>query len=202
MKGTAFIVLALFIDGVQAALSAAVLVMSAFPGTILGAAAGCLAGQSVAGGVGCQFGRFIFGLLGSSPFVIGLLDVATVPIGAILGFVVSICISATLGLFLIALLGFNAMFYPKYILTGGIVELLPGFSILPSWTAMTVACVLQKNKDDQLAAFKIAAGLEGVMQADLGPNSYIQRGGNAVTPRGRAPAVDGIRAAEAQTNAA
>ena len=199
MKSASLIVFALFIDGVQAAVSASLAVIAAFPGTIGGGIAGCFIGNSIAGDWGCTILGVVGGFFGT---FLDISAVVTEPIGIGLGFVVSICLSVTFGAGLIALLMFNGMAYWKIIFSGGMVELLPGFDILPSWTAMTVACVLQKNKEDKLAAQKIAAGLREVMQADLGANSTIQRGGREVlTPYG-ATQVDGIRAPSPQTNAA
>lgn len=146
MKSVVLVLFALFIDGVQAALSGAILVISAFPGTFFGAAAGCIVGKSLLGDFGCSVGGFILGVLGSIPFVNGILDVATVPIGLMLGFVLSICISSTLGVALIALLIFNNMFYPKYLLPGGITEILPGFGMLPTWTAVTILSSIEHAK--------------------------------------------------------
>jgi hypothetical protein len=183
MKGAALIVFALFIDGVQAAISASLVVVAAFPGTIAGSAAGCWAGSKILGDVGCAVGGFVLGLLGSIPVINGALAVVSEPIGLMLGFAIGVCISCTFGAALVLLLLFNGTFYPKYLAPGGIVELIPGFEVLPSWTAMTVACVLQKNKDVKNARALIAKGLQSVMKADLGPNSYIQKGGNAVTHR-------------------
>jgi hypothetical protein len=199
MKGASLIVFALFIDGIQAALTASFVVIGAFPGTIGGGIAGCLAGNFVAGQIGCTILGFVGGLFGT------LLDAAAIvtePIGLVLSFVVSFCIAVTFGALLIGLLIFFRMFNWKYVGAGGIIELMPGFSILPSWTAMTVACVLQKNKDDKLAAQKIAAGLNATMNENLRENSYIQRGGREVLTPYRTPSVDGISAPTAQTNAA
>ncbi len=149
MKGIGFIVIALFIDGVQAAVSATLILIAAFPGTIGGAAAGCAAGNAVAGGVGCEIGGFLLGLLGSIPIINGGLALIAEPIGLVLGFAISICLSATLGFGLIMLLVFNGMFYPKYVYSGGIAELIPGFDLIPGWTAMTILSVIKKNKEEK-----------------------------------------------------
>ncbi len=146
MKSVILVLFALFIDGIQAALSGAILVITAFPGTFFGAAAGCVVGKSLLGEFGCSVGGFILGVLGSIPFVNGVLDVATVPIGLMLGFVFSICISCTLGVGLVTLLMFNNMFYPKYLLPGGITEILPGFGMLPTWTAITILSSIEHSK--------------------------------------------------------
>ncbi len=148
MKSVALIILALFIDGIQAGLSAAVFILTAFPGTIGGAAAGCAAGAAVAGDIGCSFGGFLLGLLGSIPLINGALAVATMPVGVILGFAISICVSMTFGAGLVMLLILTGMFYPKY-LSGGITELIPGVNCMPFWTALTLASVIRKYGDEK-----------------------------------------------------
>jgi hypothetical protein len=148
MKGAALITLALLIDGMQAAFSAGVLILSAFPGTFGGAAAGCVAGNAVAGSIGCDIGGFLLGLVGSIPLINGLLSTVTMPVGAILGFAISACLSLTFGAGLITLLIFTGMFYPKY-LSGGIAELIPGINCIPFWTALTISSVMRKSADDK-----------------------------------------------------
>lgn len=190
MKAAALIAFALFIDGMQAALSAALAVVAALPGTIAGGAAGCIVGNYVLGNLGCAILGAVGGFLGS------LLDAAAVitePVGIIMGFVVTICISATFGAALIGLLIFSGMFKlgnMKYVYGASIAELLPGLSILPSWTAMTVLCVLQKSKEEG----GVLGAAASVATAAASPSP-----GNAAQA---ARAVDGIRAAEPQTNAA
>ncbi len=87
----------------------------------------------------------IFGALSLVPFI----GTAIEPVGIMVGFVIGTCLSATVGAGVIALLIFNGMFYPKYLLPGGINELIPGLNILPTWTAITVASVLRKNKEER-----------------------------------------------------
>lgn len=144
MKAAAFIVLALFVDGVQAAITASVAVIAAFPGTVGGGALGCAAGAAL-GTWGCAVGGFVLGILGSATDVAA---VVTEPIGLIIGFAISICLSATLGAGLITLLIFNNMYYPKWILPSGIAEFVPGFDLIPGWTAMVILCLVQKKKDE------------------------------------------------------
>lgn len=187
MKNAAFIMLALFIDGVQAAISTSLAVITAFPGTIGGGAAGCLAGNYIAGSVGC----FVLGLAGG---LFGtLLDAAAVvtePVGIVLGFAVTICFSCTFGVALVFLLGMNGMFYPKYVFSGGITEVLPGFSIIPGWTAMTILCVLKKSKERG----GVLGAVAGVATAASSPSIG--------SVAGVGMAMDGIRAPQPQTNAA
>lgn len=187
MKAAALIMLALFIDGVQGAVSASLAIIAAFPGTVGGAAAGCAAGSAFLGSWACGVGGLVFGLLGS------VLDVAapiTEPIGLVIGFAVSICLSMTLGAGLIMLLILSGMYYPKFMLPGGVAELIPGFDLIPSWTAMTILCVLQKNKEEG----GLLGTAAGVATAVASPTPV------SVTQAARR--VDGIRASGAQTNAA
>lgn len=148
MKGFFLIIFALFIDGITAAISLGIFVIAAFPGTVGGAAAGCVAGQQVAGSLGCQIGAVILGFLGSLPFINGALAAMTVPVGVIFSFVISVALNATLGGGLIALLIFSGMFYPKYLLFGG-VEIIPGLNIFPWWTTVAILSVVRKNKREE-----------------------------------------------------
>jgi hypothetical protein len=181
MKAAALIMLALFIDGIQAGMSAAIFILSAFPGTFGGAAAGCAAGNAVAGEIGCSIGGFLLGLVGSVPLINGVLATVTMPVGIILGFAISVCLSLTLGAGLIMLLIIYGMFYPKYLMPGGISELIPGFDLVPGWTALTILCVLRKVKDEKAAQLK--ASLSTVITEPL-PEAADQV----------ARIVDGIRA--------
>jgi hypothetical protein len=187
MKAAAFIMLALFIDGIQAAVSASLALIAAFPGTVGGAAAGCAVGNGFFGSWGCTIGGFIFGLLGTS---LDVLAPVTEPIGLAIGFAVSICLSMTFGAGLIMLLLLNGMYYPKFLLPGGIAELIPGFDLIPSWTAMTILCVLQKSKEES----GLLGGVASVAAAAASPTPASIS--NAVRT------VDGIRGPEAQTHAA
>jgi hypothetical protein len=181
MKAAALIMLALLIDGIQAGMSAAIFILSAFPGTFGGAAAGCAAGNAVAGQVGCSIGGFLLGLVGSIPLINGVLATVTMPVGVILGFAISVCLSLTLGAGLIMLLIIYGMFYPKYLMPGGISELIPGFDLIPGWTALTILCVLRKIRDEKTAQLKTAASVVLVEPA----SENLEQA---------ARAVDGIRA--------
>lgn len=147
MRNFILVPFGLFIDGIQAALSAGILAISMFPGTFAGGALGCIAGQQIAGDVGCGIGGFILGIAGSAANVIGPV---TAPIGVMIGFALSICVALTLGSGFITLLIFSGMFYPKYVLPGGIGELIPGVSLIPAWTAIAIFSAVQKNKDEKL----------------------------------------------------
>lgn len=148
IKSTLLIMFALIIDGLQALIGLGVSVIAAFPGTVGGAAAGCVAGQQVAGSLGCSIGGTLLGILGSVLPINGLLAPATIPIGLAIGFTIDVCLSLTLGAGLIFILFMFGMFYPKYVWSGGIAEFLPGFDILPGWTALVVFSILEKSKQE------------------------------------------------------
>ncbi len=84
---------------------------------------------------------------------------AIVPIGILLGFVINFSFSMTFGAGLIALLAFNSMFYPRYLVSGG-GELIPGLNNLPFWTLFVLLSILRKNLEEkgnvQGAAIKFA----------------------------------------------
>ncbi len=187
MKAAALIMLALFVDGIQAAVSASLALVAAFPGTVGGAAAGCAAASATLGSWACGVGGVIFGLLGTT---LDAAAVVTEPIGLMMGFAISICLSMTLGAGLIMFLILNGMYYPKIMLPGGVAELIPGFDLIPSWTAMTILCVLQKVKEEK--AGSVVGAVASIATASPSPSSLIQT----------ARAVDGIRGPAPQTNAA
>ncbi|HVV38790.1 MAG TPA: hypothetical protein VHD31_00495 [Candidatus Paceibacterota bacterium] len=149
-KGVLFILLGLLIDGFQAFMSVALFAVGALPGPI----GGCFVGTQIAGDIGCK----VLGAIGGLPFVNGILAVATLPISMGMGIALGFCISATLGVFLIALMGFNGILYPKYLIWGG-GELIPGLNIIPFWTTLTILCVLKKNAEEGTGVLSIAGNL-------------------------------------------
>jgi len=188
MKFAALILPALFIDGIQAAITASLTLITAFPGTVGGAAVGCLLGNNFFGSLGCSIGGFVLGLLGSVGDVLAPL---TEPVGLMLAFAINLCLSATLGSGLIMLLIICGMYYPRYLLPGGISEIIPGLDIFPGWTALTILCVLRKIKDEKGG---IAGAAAAMVTAAAAPSA------ESITQTARA--VDGIRSPEAQINAA
>lgn len=189
------VMVALFVDGVQAAMSAGVFVLSAFPGTFAGAAAGCAMGSAVGGSLGCDIGGFLLGIVGSIPLINGVLATVTLPVGVILGFVISACLSMTIGAGLITLLMFSGMFYPKFLLPGGVAELIPGFNLIPTWTAITILSVLQKNKEK--------GGVVGTV-ASVATGNKVTAVASVAGARPRTPppgrAMDGIQPAANDNN--
>jgi hypothetical protein len=204
MLGMVVIILALFIDGLQALLAAGF--FAALP-PILGTAGGVAsagAACTVGAGIGAAATIWVAGvgaIAGAAAGCVGgavtgwligapIAAASGVPLAIGLGFVVDICISCTLGAGLILLLGFGDMFYPKYVLGGGLFELLPGFDALPGWTVMAVLCVLKKKSETGSGLLSVAANIvttgAAVAEGDVGG---ALKGGARV-----ARAVDGITA--------
>lgn len=149
-KGIIFILLGLFIDGFQAFMSFALLGIASIPGPI----GGCLLGSKVAGQLGC----LVLGGIGSIPIVNGFFASATIPIGIAMGIAVSFCLSVTLGTFMVSLMAFNGILYPKYLIWGG-GELIPGLDIIPFWTLLAILCALKKKSEEKDGLLSAAAGL-------------------------------------------
>ena len=173
-KGLIFIPLGLFIDGLKAGLTVSLAAIAAFPGTIGGAAGGCAIGSYFLGKIGCWAGGILLGTLGSIPFVNGAIATVTEPIGIALSIAISFCLSATLGIFLVSLLAFNDMLYPKYLIFGG-GGFIPGLNLLPFWTTLAILCVLKKKSEEEQGVLSTAAGIvtsaaspQGVASAMLG----------------------------------
>jgi hypothetical protein len=149
IKSTLLIMFALIIDGLQALIGLGVSVIAAFPGTFGGTILGCLGAQQiVAGKISCVVGGLALGILGSVPIVNATLATVTIPLGLAIGFTIDVCLSLTLGAGLMFVLFMFGMFYPKYVCPGSIAEFLPGFDILPGWTALVVLSILEKSKEE------------------------------------------------------
>lgn len=154
MKYTVLIFLALCIDGLQMLLSWGFLAIGGALEAITpygGGAAGAFTGAGVcyssADGVitGIIEGAKCAGVGGFSGAVASAIGI---PLGTAMGFVSDFCISATLGVGLILLLIFNGMYYSKPIGMNGLLELVPGFNMLPGWTTMVVLCILRKKAEE------------------------------------------------------
>lgn len=116
LKGAGLLLFALFIDGLQAMISLALV--------------GALSGVALIPFIGIAIGA-----------IAG-------PIGMLLGAVMSICISITMGGGLIAALAFSGMFYPSKIIPA-LFELVPGLNTGPVWTFIVIRCMWEharKNK--------------------------------------------------------
>lgn len=141
-KNSIFILIALFIDGLQAAISWGIATIAAFPATTAGGVAGCWAGNQIAGQIGCWVGGGVLGLLGSTGNV--LVAPATIPVGIAIGFAVNVCLSIVLGwAFLVPLMmlfGVNVS-WKRAVLGGG--EMVPGLNNIPFWTAFVAVSLWQ-----------------------------------------------------------
>jgi hypothetical protein len=142
LKATPLIVLALLIDLLQFLISLALTVMAAFPAVF----AGCAAGSAVAGEAGCAVGSFLGGFLTLVPGLNVIFTAAAEPFGIAVGFAISICISFTLGSILVLFTYMFGILNRKAVVMACIGETLPGFSILPTWTAMVVGCIYMAYK--------------------------------------------------------
>jgi hypothetical protein len=141
-KNTIFILIALFIDGLQAAVSWGVAMITAFPGTIGGGAIGCIAGNQVAGQLGCWVGGGILAVFGSAANV---LAPATIPVGIAIGIAVAMCISIVFGWgFLVPLMFFFGL-RPGRRLAWGLGEMIPGINNVPFWTFTTVVAIWKRG---------------------------------------------------------
>ena len=138
-----FILIALFIDGLQAAISWGIAAITAFPGTVGGGALGCLAGNQIAGQIGCWVGGLTVGIFGSAanPF----LAPVSIPVGIAIGIAVAMCISIVFGWgFLVPLMFFSGL-RPGRRLAWGLGEMIPGINNAPFWSITTVVAIWKRG---------------------------------------------------------
>ncbi len=85
------------------------------------------------------------GIIGASSLVswIPIVGQLATTGGTVLSIAINVCISLTFGSFLVILMIFSGMFSLRIL--PAFLEVLPGFSIFPAWTAATVYCVLKKS---------------------------------------------------------
>ncbi len=149
VKYTPLVLVALLIDGMQAIISWGIATIAAFPVTAGGTAAGCIAGQSIAGEIGCWFGGGVIGLLSVTPAGLvanGLVAQATIPLGIGLGLAINMALSLVLGgalIFLLALWGLH----PFQRLWWSGAELVPGVNNIPCWTFFTLSTIWAEAKN-------------------------------------------------------
>lgn len=92
--------------------------------------------------------------LGLSGLVLGaslipVLGAAAAPVGVILGIVINICISLTMGSALVfVVLPLCGLWYPSKMLPA-FLEVVPGINNLPVWTIGVARCVLHKYKEEK-----------------------------------------------------
>jgi hypothetical protein len=164
VKGTVLILLALFIDGLQAGISMLLALVAAVPGTALGAAGGALAGSWLCGWMGSTasavcgtVGGFVLGFAGTWLGLDPALAAVTEPVGIAIGFAIDICLSLTLGAFLLMVM---FIFLRKIYVSNlffGLGELIPGINNIPFWTAFVVISLVKKSKEDGSALGAVAA---------------------------------------------
>lgn len=146
-KNSIFILLALFIDGLQAAISWGIATIAAFPVTVAGGAGGCWAGSQIAGQLGCWVAGGFLGLLSVTPAGLvanGMVAQATVPLGIAIGFAVNVSLSVVLGwAFLVPLMMFFGVHVSARRLVMGGGEMIPGINNIPFWTAFVVVSLWQ-----------------------------------------------------------
>jgi len=167
MRYSPLVLVALFIDGMQAAISWGIAVIAAFPGTIGGTAIGCAGGSEVAGEIGCWAGGGILGFLGSIPLINGALATVTIPLGIVIGLAINMTLSLVLGgalVFLLMLWGLNPL--QKLWWSGA--ELIPGINNVPCWTFFTISCIWAKNNNK-----KTRRGILGLATLALVPAQGI-----------------------------
>lgn len=137
-RNSAFVIVALLIDGMQAAISWGIAAIAAFPGPAIG----CAAGNAVLGQIGCWVGGGVIGLLSLTPAGLAanaLVATVTVPLGIALGITINICISFVGGAFLLILMKFFGVSFSLKRLVWGGGELIPGINNIPFWTFFTIS---------------------------------------------------------------
>jgi hypothetical protein len=145
VRNTALLLVALFIDGLQAALSWGIATIAAFPGTAAGGVLGCAGGQAVAGQIGCAIGGTVFGILGTTGNA--LLAPVTIPIGIGIGLALNTTLSIVLGYgFLFSLLFIFGLKPYKRIWWSG-AEMIPGINNIPCWTMFAISCMWAEAKN-------------------------------------------------------
>lgn len=89
----------------------------------------------------------LFGVV-SGVSIIPFVAVAAGPIGAVLGYAISVCLSISMGGALLVALAMNGLFYPTKLLPA-FAELLPGINNGPVWTVVVVRSLMQKRKEER-----------------------------------------------------
>jgi hypothetical protein len=178
IKVTPLFLLALFIDAMQFLLALGFSAAMAIPGTIGGATLGGVGGQFLCSGFGsaveniCStIGAGVFGLIGSAPFINGPIAAVTEPIGIALGFAISVCLSFTFGSMLVFFLFLFGLLDKKAAMFTYIGEALPGFGMLPAWSALVARCAYVSYKE--AARGKVVGGLITTSQSFVLPESPI-----------------------------
>ena len=173
IKNTCFILLALFIDGLQAGISWSLAFIMANPLTAGGAATACLAGSRVAGELGCLIGGSVGGgitwlLTTFTP--IGLLANSvvagyTLPVGIALGFAINITLSIVGGAFLVTFMWFFGIkpSLKRLAWSGG--EMIPGLNNIPFWTVFVISSLISPKFSIWKGARTLTKGVMGTKEA-------------------------------------
>lgn len=144
VRNTALLLVALFIDGLQATISWSIAMIAAFPGTAAGGAAGCSVGNAIAGQIGCWFGGTVLGILGTTGNA--LLAPFTIPVGMVLGIAINTTLSIVLGWGLLFTLLLFAGLKPYKRLAWSGAEMIPGINNIPCWTMFAISCMWAEAK--------------------------------------------------------
>lgn len=158
-KNFLIILLALFIDGFQALITVAFTGAGAMAGTVAGGVGALKFCENLPSGVvqACVAAGSLVGTL-ANPLIAGI----SIPLGVMLGFVMGTIASLTLGTVLVFILAWNDMFHPQSVVVAYLCEVIPGFDVLPAWTALAVRSVFQKEAADAVAK---ASGGSKLLQA-------------------------------------
>lgn len=143
VRYTPLVLVALLIDGLQAALSWGIAAIAAFPVTAAGGVIGCAAGNAVAGQIGCWLGGTVLGIFGTTGNA--LAAPFTIPFGIAMGLAINMTLSFVLGgplIFLLMLWGLK----PQKRLWWSGAELVPGINNVPCWTFFTFSCIWAQSK--------------------------------------------------------
>jgi hypothetical protein len=198
VRNTALLLVALFIDGLQATISWSIATIATFPGTAGGGAAGCVVGDAVAGQIGCWIGGTVLGILGTTGNA--LLAPFTIPVGIVLGIAINTTLSMVLGWgLLFTLLLFTGLKPYKRIGWSGI-EMIPGLNNIPCWTMFALSCMWAeaKNKSRKSAVLGLAnlanspvRGIMNVQSEALG--TLGMAGSNTARPQSGQHLITGSR---------
>ncbi len=143
MKGIVIIGIGFLFDAIPFLIGLVIFIIFAFPGSLAGALAGCVAGGSYFGEAGCKAGAAILGFLGTLANT--EIALVTAPLGTILAIVVIDILNIVLGILMFTLLAFNGMFHLPYFFMGAI-KIIPGFNIFPWWATIAYWSVKRKEK--------------------------------------------------------
>lgn len=91
------------------------------------------------------------GILQFIPVVGTAAGAASAAGGAMAGYVTGSALSFGFGTFLVTLLTYSKMFYPRVMSVAYLGEILPVINFLPCWTALAARCTYLKHKEEKTA---------------------------------------------------